>query len=127
VATWIILFVIIDLIVVMVVAWLVVARRRLGPPGGPPGQPGGVARFAASVHAQIGDYLRARYSGDPRTLPGVLPELIGRIESQARAEGLELGREVIEMLVLRSIVKHRLAGEREVRRAIEDARPEATL
>jgi len=126
VPAWIVLFIVLDLIAVAIVLWFVLSRRRHGP------SPAGadirsVARFATGVDGQIGDYLRLNYAGDPETLPRVLPELIGRIESQSRAEGLDLGRDVIESIVMQSIVGHGIARERDVQRALEDMRPEVTL
>lgn len=126
-ATWIILFIILDLIAVVVVLWFVLARRRLKPPRRGDFDVGSVTRFADEVHGQIGDYLRIHYSGDPETLVRVLPELIGRIENRARTEGLELGPDVLETIVTRSIVGHGVARERDVLNALEDLRPEATL
>jgi hypothetical protein len=126
VSTWILLFVALDLIVVMVVAWFVVIHRRHRPRGNG-AETGDIRRFADSVQKQIGDYVRARYAGDPETLAPVLPELIARIHSQAHAAGLELRRDVLEALITRAIVAQDIARERDVARAFEDLRPEAML
>lgn len=125
-SAWILLFVALDLIVVLVAVWFVVVHRRRRPGENGSGS-GDIRRFSESVHDQIGAYVRARYAGDPETLAPVLPELMARIRSQAHAAGLELRRDVLEALITRAIVAQGIARQRDVVRAFEDLRPEATL
>jgi hypothetical protein len=123
---WILLFFIIDTIVVLVVVWWFMNRRRqlVQQLHGPSLEQ--VTGFARDVEPQIREYMAANYAGDPATLAQVLPALASRLETQARASGLELGRETIEAIVAKTIAGQRVAREREVHRAFEDARARLT-
>lgn len=123
-STWLVLFIVFDLIAVLVVVWFIVTHRRPRRAPGAPAGLAGVTRFAGEVDGQIRDFVQARYTGEPETLRRVLPDLIGRLEARARAEGLELGRDVIESIITRAITTHGLARARDVSEALEDLRPE---
>ncbi len=71
-----------------------------------------------SAHALIGEYMRANYSGQTESLPGLLSSLLDQLEARAAAENLPLNREALKMVLLRSLTSNRTASTREVQTAL---------
>ena len=74
--------------------------------------------FSDSAHALIGEYMRANYSGQAESLPGLLSSLLDQLEARAAAEKLPLNREALKMVLMRSLNTHRTASMREVQTAL---------
>lgn len=74
--------------------------------------------FSDSAHALIGEYMRANYSGQAESLPGLLSSLLDQLEARAAAEKLPLNREALKMVLMRSLNTHRTATTREVQTAL---------
>jgi hypothetical protein len=108
-----VLFVVVDVVVILVIMRRFSASMLgLMLPGGDRN------KLFESVHAMVGDYLRANYSGDPRQLPGALGGLVPKLRDMLRSNGVEPRPEVVRALIEVSAAKHRIASARELREAL---------
>lgn len=112
---WIVLalFVVVDIVVIT----LVIRRFRasllgLILPGGDRN------KLFESIHAMVGDYLRANYSGDPQQLSTAISGLLPQLRDMLRSHGVEPRAEVLRALLEISAVKHRIASTKNVRQAL---------
>jgi hypothetical protein len=107
-------FLVLDMIVAVAVVRRVTARARLA----------GVdlrtvGRAAECAHAQIGDYLRANWSGDPAALGNALRGVMPVLRHVAREHGLVLDDATLEIVLATSVQKHGLATATQVREALK--------
>jgi hypothetical protein len=80
-----------------------------------------VGRAAECAHAQIGDYLRANWSGDPARLSHALRGVMPVLRHVAREHGMTLDDETLKVVLATSVQKHGLATATQVREALEAA------
>ena len=59
--------------------------------------------FSDTIGPLTRDYLQANYGGNPDTLPDVLADLLAQIEQQAKEQQLELSRDTLKMVMMRTI------------------------
>jgi hypothetical protein len=109
-------FLVVDAIVAVHIVKQVAARARLA----------GVdlrtiGRAAECAHAQIGDYLRANWSGDPASLGTALRGVMPVLRHVAREHGLQLDDASLEIVLATSVQKHGLASATQVREALRSA------
>jgi len=123
---WILFFVVMDAIIVAVVFWWITTKRQHRETMKPGPNLDQMTRFAGEIAPHVRDYMAATFDGNPDSLPGVLTGLRARIESRARAAGLDLGGETIEALIARSLADSNIARERDVHRAFQDIRSART-
>lgn len=119
---WILFFIVMDTIIVAVVIWWLTTRRLARTRMEPGPSLDQMSRFTDEIAPQVREYMAAAYDGDAGSLPHVLPGLVSRVESRARAAGIVLGRETLEALIARTLGAHRIARERDVQRAFQDLR-----
>jgi hypothetical protein len=118
--TVIAVFVVVDIIVTAAVLWIIFTRRKAdGAPNLFGFDFGRFKRFTDEAHAEVGEYLRANYSGDPQQLPGVLPPLLDRLQARAQSEGLPLEREMLKTVIARSAAMHKVAKQNDVAHALD--------
>ena len=107
------MFLLTDLLVVAMVVQRIHPRLlRLMLPGGDRD-----ALFA-SVHAMVGDHLRANYSGDPQQLPTAIGGLLPGVRDMLMSRGIEPRPEVVRALIEASAIRHRIATPRQLREAL---------
>lgn len=115
---WIAILIAVDAVVTAVVLWLVF-RRTTAAAAVPTGFDIPLLwRFADETHARIGEYVRSHYSGSPETLPAVLSGLLTELEGEARSRNLPLSREMLKVLMIRSLTAHALAEPAVLRSAL---------
>ncbi len=114
---WLVAFITFDILLTTVIIVLVLRRKVSG------GMVLGVdfarlSRFADSTHAMVGEYMRANYNGHSESLPGVLGPLLDKLEQEAKAQGLDLGRDVIKTVMMTSVTRHNAARYADVKSAL---------
>ena len=109
-------FLVVDALVAVYIVKQVTARARLA----------GVdlrtiGRAAECAHAQIGDYLRANWSGDPASLGSALRGVMPVLRHVAREHGLQLDDAALENVLATTVQKHGIASATQVREALRSA------
>jgi hypothetical protein len=107
----IVAFLVVD---VIVLALVFRDRLRLAAKKNPLLDLGKLSRFARIAHERVGEHMRANWSGDSATLAAAMPGLVEALERAARAEGLELERNVLLTLARQSLLDHGLTRKREL-------------
>jgi hypothetical protein len=105
-----------DIILTAVALWWVFSKRHMPLLGGM--TLGEFKAFSESASGMVREYMRANYSGNAAQLPALMPELLERLESHARSNGLELDRERLKTVLTRVIESEHLAPARDVRQAL---------
>jgi hypothetical protein len=122
---WIIAFVVVDLVVTALVVRHILVKRAAA--GGNPATEEGVAipdlgrlrEFTDAIHPRIGEIVRANWSGDPMSLPGVLGLALAEADREARSRNLPLDRDILKKLVESSLAKHGVAKGSQLREALK--------
>jgi hypothetical protein len=119
---WILVVIAVDIIVTTLVLRRVLARRAANQAG--PAAPGlfdirKLRAFTDEIHPRIGEYVRANWSGQSDTLPGVLSAVLDDVSATANRMGLALDREVLKRVVESSLAKHGAAKSDVVREALK--------
>jgi hypothetical protein len=76
--------------------------------------------FSGAAEALVSEYMRANYSGQKESLPGLLSDLMGQLEARAKADGMALDRGAIKLVLFRAISAGRLAAPHDVQVALRD-------
>ncbi len=123
---WIVVFVVFDMVVTVLVIRHVLARRAAAGDAAREGNARGalpdlrrIAGFTEAIHPRLGEIVRAHWSGDPMSLPGVLGIALDEAAREARERGLELDRDTLKRLVEASLAKHRVAKGGALREALK--------
>ena len=124
---WIIAFVILDLVVTTIVVWRILAKRAAASAEAGAATDAGVSipdirqlrQFTDAMHPRIGEIVRANWSGDAASLPGVLGLALDEAEREARNRDLRFDRDILKKLVEISLSKHRVARGVELREALK--------
>ena len=122
---WILVVIAVDIIVTALVLRRILARRaanRTAPTA--PAAPGlfdirKLRAFTDEIHPRIGEYVRANWSGQPESLPGVLSAVLDDVSATANRMGLALDRDVLKRVVESSLAKHGAAKSDVVREALK--------
>lgn len=119
---WMILIVVFDLAVTTAVVVFVLRKRGiLGASVATLGVDLAKFRtFNGAAEALVSEYMRANYSGQKESLPGLLSDLMGKLEARAKADGMALDRGAIKLVMFRAIRTQRLAAPRDVQVALRD-------
>jgi hypothetical protein len=119
---WIALLVAFDIAVAMAVIAFVLRKR--GIIGGAVATLGvDLARFKTfsdTAETLVSEYMRANYSGQKESLPGLLSDLMSQLDARAKADGMPLDRGALKLVLFRSISAQRLAAPRDVQIALRD-------
>jgi len=75
--------------------------------------------FTDAIHPRIGEIVRANWSGDDMSLPGVLAMALDEAEREARNHGLELDRDILKQLVESSLARHGVVKGSRLREALK--------
>jgi hypothetical protein len=125
---WILAFIAFDAVVMVLVAlWIV--RRKSETVATAQSEGGALQRlvgvdfravsdFANGMHGRVGEYVRARWSGIPDQLPGVLSRLVDELEADARQRGVPIERDLLKRLVERSLDSHGIVKGNAAREAL---------
>lgn len=126
---WLIPVIVIDLVITAVVVGIVLHRRSSATTSGPnpSGHPNllsiagikAMARFSTEKHQRVGEYVRANWSGMPEQLPAVLQSLLDEFEREAKSRQVDLSRDLLKILLVESLRRHRIGRDHEVRDAME--------
>lgn len=118
---WLIPVILADLIVTGLVLWFVFKRRQgtvrtrgiLGVDFN------ALTAYTNEIHPRIGEYVRANWSGIPDQLPVVLGKLLDDLDREARNRSLDLDRDMLKLMMARSLATHRIGSGSDVRQALE--------
>ena len=119
---WLLPVIVADLAITGVVVWFVFRKKE-------PGSRSrrivgadfkGLAAFTTAIHPQIGDYVRANWSGVPQQLPAVLRALLDDLERDAKQRGLHVDRPMLKLLLARSLASHGIGNGTDVRHALDE-------
>jgi hypothetical protein len=124
---WIIAFVVVDLVVTALVVRHILVKRAAAAAGGNLTRDEGAAipdlgrlrEFTDAIHPRIGEIVRANWSGDSMSLPGVLGLALEEADREARSRNLPLERDILKKLVESSLAKHGVARGAQLREALK--------
>ena len=116
--TFIVLFVVFDLIVTAAVIGVVLRRRTLAA-GGSGLDLRKVTELSREIERRTEEYLGANWSGDPATLPVAISSLLSQIESDVQARQVPIDRAQLRVIVGRLIEAKGLAKGHDVREAMQ--------
>ena len=110
--------VILGLIVLDGIVLAFVLRQKFGRRGG-----GGQNSIDLTpIHQRIADHVRANHGGHPEQLCGALRGVIPIVEEFARERDLALDDAAIELIVVTSLVGHKIATRAEAEHALHQLR-----
>lgn len=75
--------------------------------------------FSKQNHERIAEYVKANWSGSPEALPQVLENLMAQLEREAGERQLPADRDMLKIIVSRSLEGHKIARGGDLRRALE--------
>jgi len=107
-------------VLILAAVWVAVQRRLGASPDDAALDLDRLKAFMQHADALVGEHLREQWGGDPGTLPATLAGALVRLEAEARARGLALGREELRGHLARAVVAHHLANTREVEEALRE-------
>jgi hypothetical protein len=116
---WLVAFIVFDVVVTTAVGLWIIRSRGAALTGVLGVDFAGLRRFSDSAQNIATEYLRANYSGDPEQLPGVLTGLLDRLESEARAQNLPFGRDVLRGVIRQLASRPNLASASEITKAMK--------
>ena len=108
--TWVVGFILLDIVVTLAVVAFVVKRRDSNGAlmvGGL--NIGAIRDYTDAIHPRIGEYVRSNWSGAPDQLPLVLENMLAEMDREARTHGLELDRDTLKKLLRASLASHKVA------------------
>ena len=125
--TWLVAFIVVDLIITAVVLFFIFRARAARGVGGVAGggflgeikELGALMEFSKARYERIGDYVRSNWSGIPDQLPGVLSSLVDLLEQEARAQGHRFSRDMLKTIVATTLQQLRVVPGDQVDAAIE--------
>ncbi len=115
--TWIIAFIVFDLIVTATVLYFVFRNRGVLKVAGIDFKK--LREYTEFCERTIDEDFRARWSGDTGSLPGAIETLLIRLEAEAHAQELPVEREWLKSSVARWLQSKQLASEADVREAMK--------
>jgi hypothetical protein len=119
---WLLPVIAADLAITGVVVWFVFRRKGAGSNSrrivGADFK--ALTAFTTAIHPQVGDYVRANWSGMPEQLPAVLRVLLDDLEREARQRGLHVDRPMLKLLLARSLAQHGIGNGTDVRHALDE-------
>ncbi len=120
-------FVLFDVVIMAVVVWYILQRRKQRAERSK-GDTATVvnlddlralATFAKDQHERIGQYMRTNWNGSPATLPGVLTALLIELERDAMARKLIVDRGSIKTMLGGSLRAHKIGSPDTLREALD--------
>lgn len=78
-----------------------------------------IMELSNEMERETEEYLRANWSGDAATLPGVLTSLLNRFEARVRERRLPVTRAELKPMLGRLVLARRLAKSDEVNEALK--------
>jgi len=125
--TWIVLFLVFDILVMLgIVLFVFRLRVKVGTVVLPTAssleelsQIRPLMEFAKDRQERIADYVRSNWSGVPDQLPGVLSSLVDQLEGEARAQGHTFSRDLLKTLVATTLRSRRISRPDDVGNALE--------
>lgn len=120
-------FILFDVVIMTVVVWYIVQRRKARAARSNDAAPmilnldslRALAGFAKEQHERIGQFMRTNWSGSPEQLPGVLTSLLIDLERDARTKGLPVDQDAIKTMLGASLRAHKIGSPNEVREALD--------
>lgn len=120
-------FVLFDLVIMGVVVWYILQRRKSRAQRSTSGQADivslddlrAMAAFAKEQHERIGQYMRTNWNGSPANLPGVLTALLIELERDAMARKLILDRGALKIMLGGSLRAHKIGNPDTLREALD--------
>ena len=125
--SWIVTFIVVDLIITAVVVFFVIRARAARALGLAEGgslladlkEIGALTEFAKTRHERIAEYVRSNWSGIPDQLPRVLSSLVDQLEHEAQAQGHHFSRDLLKTLVATSLRQWRVVPGDQVGTALD--------
>jgi hypothetical protein len=123
VPSWLIAFIVLDLVITgIVIALFLSGRLKLNVK-----IEGSVSNvnfrelmeFSKDKHARIGEYLRANWSGDPAQLTSLLTTLLAELEHDAQARGMTINRDLLKSILASSVRQHHVARNKDLEQAMK--------
>jgi hypothetical protein len=120
-------FVLFDIVIMAVVVWYIVQRRKARAERSSSGVAAivdldsirALATFAKEQHERIGQYMRTNWSGMPDQLPGVLTALLIELERDAIRKGVVIEHGAIKTMLGASLRAHKIGSPHDVREALD--------
>ncbi len=120
-------FILFDVVIMSVVVWYLLQRRKLRAARSGDTTPAvldldslrALAGFAKEQHEHIGQFMRTNWSGSPEQLPGVLTALLIELERDARTKGLAVDHGAIKTMLGASLRAHKIGSPHDVRGALD--------
>lgn len=120
-------FVLFDVVIMAVVVWYIVQRRKARAERRNDGTATivdldsirALATFAKDQHERIGQYMRANWSGIPAQLPLVLAALLIELERDAVAKGVLVEHGALKTMLGASLRAHRIGSPHDVHQALD--------
>ena len=120
-------FTLFAIVIMAVVVWYIIQRRKSRAQRDTSGQADivnlddlrAMATFAKDRHERIGEYMRANWSGSHAELPGVLTALLIELERDAIARKLFIDRDSLKIMLGGSLRAHKLCHAHLVREALD--------
>ena len=121
-SSWIVAFIIADIVITIAIVTFVIARR-LKLDVNVQAQAGGVPfrdllKLTRDWHPKIGEHLRVNWSGDPEQLPQVLATLLDELARDARTRGIAVERTTLKSVLASSVRSHRMVRGADLGRAM---------
>jgi hypothetical protein len=119
---WLVAVILFDVAVTLAAVVFVLRLRasRVGKPSPDPLQEfRALFEFSKQNHERIAEYVRANWSGSLEALPQVLESLVGQLEREAQERRLSADRDMLKVIISRSLEGHRIARGRDLQKALD--------
>lgn len=120
---WLVMFIVADLVIMGVVAFLFLSGRLKLDVDLKVQQTGvdfrSLMELTKDKNPRISEYLRANWSGAPEHLPQVLGSLLTELETDARQRGMTIDRDLLKTVLAQMVRSHRIVRGNDLEQAME--------